>query len=252
MNHPFILSGVPDICVKCRRPELDHTSLASCEGCLYVGVCDLYKGTFLLCPECFEKEETFKTLSDDYQSPAKQDERVAKARLVAERTIAMSREIDSSILNRGDYFNAETKSITELKEVIDADPTVERKDYQLYMVVKERFDKFSEKLIKVDEERLEVVSQIKASQIYLNNLVSSLTKEEQEKYRIRDINYKPIDKVVKPKAEGSNKINMTELKELSEEHKIPIEILKNICNAMKLTPLKAVVRYKEMLSTVNG
>jgi len=246
MNHPFIQGGVPDVCARCRRKEIDHTSLATCEACPYVGMCDLYPpphGVILLCPTCLQKEY-------DHQSPDKQEARVLHSRAVSEAQIALSREIDSSIISRADYFNAETVAISELKKIIDSDETIARKDYALYMEVRTRYDKFKAKLIEAEEVRLEIINNIKADQTYLNNLVSSLTKEEQEKYRVKDINYKPNEvKVVKPK-ESSGKTNLSEVKELAKEHGIAPEIIQNLCLAFKLTPLKAVVKYKEMMSTV--
>jgi len=250
MNHPFIQGGVPDVCVRCRRPELDHTSLATCEACPYVGHCDLYKGTFLLCPSCFEKEDVINNLTKDYQSPENQQKRVDRANEITRKTLEISKDIDASIITRADYFNAETKSISELKSVIDADVMIERKDYELYKAVHERYLHFKNILIEVEEKRLEITNNIKADQTYLNNLVASLTKEEQDKYKVRDINYKPNEvKVAKPK-DNSGKVNLAEIKEVAKEHGIAPEILANLCTVFKLTPVKAVIRYKEMMSTV--
>jgi len=244
MNHPFIQGGVPDVCVRCRRSELDHTSLATCEACPYIGPCELYANVILLCPTCYSKEI-------EHQSPANQEKRLTEHRAITEKNLQLSRDIDSSVVTRADYFNAETISISELKKIIDSDETIARKDYTLYMAVKERYDKFKAVLIEVEEKRLEITHNIKADQTYLNNLVASLTKEEQEKYRVRDIDYKPNKvKVAKPKGDGVGKVNMAEVKELSTQHGIPAEIIKNLCNVYKLTPLKAIIRYKEMISTV--
>ena len=242
MNHPFIQGGVPDVCVRCRRTELDHTSLATCEACPYVGSCELYANVILLCPTCYEKEIA-------HQSPENQQKRIAEHQITS-KNLQLSRDIDSSIITRADYFNAETISISELKSIIDADESIGRKDYELYKAVHERYLKFKTVLIEVEEKRLEITNNIKADQTYLNNLVSTLTKEEQEKYKARDINYKPNEvKVSKPTGSG-NKVNLAEIKELAKEHGIPAEILSNLCAVYKLSPLKAVIRYKEMISTV--
>lgn len=240
MNHPFIQSSVPDVCSRCRRAELDHTDLAICEGCPNVGLCEVYAGTILLCPTCTQKEL-------DHQSPEKQAERLAQMR---EATLQTSKEIDNSITTRADYFNAETISISELKSVIDADPSIARKDYALYEVVHARYVQFKKVLIEIEDKRLEVSNNIKADQVYLNSLVSSLTKEEQDKYKARDIEYKPNEvKVVKPRS-ATPSASMSELKQMASEHNIEITILTMLCKAHKLTPLKAVHKYKEMLSSV--
>lgn len=250
MNHPFIQGGVPDVCVRCRRAELDHTSLATCEACPYVGHCDLYKGTFLLCPTCFESEEAINKLSSEHMSEDNQLKRVERANEITSRTLELSKAIDTAIITRADYFNAETISISELKATIDADTNIARKDYELYKAVHERYLHFKNVLIEVEEKRLEITNHIKADQTYLNNLVASLTKEEQDKYKARDISYKPNEvKVSKPRESGS-KTNLAELKELSKEHGIPAEILANLITVFKLTPVKAVIKYKEMTSTV--
>ena len=246
MNHPFIQGSVPDICLRCRRKEIDHTSFAICEACPYVGPCELYPpnhGVILLCPDCYSKEI-------EHQSPENQEKRVMEHREVVAKQLELSREIDKSIITRADYFNAETISISELKATIDNDESIERKDYELYKAVHSRYLHFKEVLITVEEKRLEIINNIKADQTYLNNTVAALTKEEQDKYKARDITYKPNEvKVSKPK-ESSGKVNLSEVKELGKEHGIPPEILKNLCDVYKLSPLKAVIKYKEMISMV--
>src|SRR5678809_815075 len=97
--HKFILSISPDaskpVCMKCHRPELDHTDKASCEACDYVGQCELYSSNpnqnMLLCPSCIEKEEKLR------MSPEKQQERV-------QAVITESKKLDNGIQLRTDIF----------------------------------------------------------------------------------------------------------------------------------------------------
>ncbi len=97
--HPFIPSIGANTCQKCKRPEISHTELATCEACPNIGPCEIWLG-MLLCKSCYEKEE-------------KQIKSIVEAKA-----------IDDRVQLRSDVFNAETVAIVQLKQLIDADDSI--------------------------------------------------------------------------------------------------------------------------------
>lgn len=237
MDHPFILGGDPDKCVRCKRKEIDHTDLATCEACPNVGVCTLYLNTILLCDTCLQAEK-------DHMSPEKQEKRVQEYR---ENTVKLAKEIDNSLTNRPQYFNAETIAIGVLKDAIEADATVTNKRLALFEVIDARYKGFKQALVVVDEQRVELMNQIKASHEYMVTLSNQLTAEERAKYQIADFNYKPNQVVTKPKASNKKapKFSKAELMEASSKTGIPMPALQTLCVRFNCNVAEAVNRFKE-------
>lgn len=241
MDHPFLIGGEPDKCVRCKRKEIDHTDLATCEACPNVGNCTLYLNTILLCDTCLAREK-------EHQSPEKQEERVKSYR---ENTIRLAKEIDNSVTNRSEYFNAETISIGALRDIIESDVTIENKRLALWEVVDARYKQLKQALITIDEQRVEKMNQIKASYEYMVTLSNQLTAEERQKYQIQDFNYKPVQVVTKPKSapSKSNKFSQADLIKASTDSGIPMPALRTLCVRFNCNVAEAVSRFREATGT---
>lgn len=236
-DHPFILGGDPEKCVRCRRSEMDHSDLAACEACTNVGPCMLYLNKIFLCEECYDKEM-------EHQSPEKQEERV---RIYRETVINLSAEIDSQVKITPNIFNAETISIGEIADAINADASVENKKAMLFEAVHSRYVNFKQVLLGIEQDRQDTMVKIRASYQYLVELSNKLTNEEREKYRLQDLNYKPNQVVVKSSPgtpRSKSKFSKAALVEASNTSGIPMPILQTLCVRFNCTPEEAVNRFK--------
>ena len=129
-----------------------------------------------------------------------------------------SADIDSKVEVRADLFNAETKSIIELKAAIDADATITNKAYALAETLVNRFTHHKTVVFELNQKLIEEGNKQKAIQIYLNTMANQLRAEEREKLKINDLNYKPAPpKAVKVKPVATTttkkKIDKKELRE---------------------------------------
>lgn len=246
MDHPFILGGEPDKCVKCRRKELDHSDMAQCEGCPNIGPCHLHLGKIkfgqdfglLLCETCMKREL-------EHQSPEAQAEREQAYR---KNVISIAKEIDSSVGMKSEYWNNETISIGALADVINADASVTNKRASLFEVIQKRYKEYQQALIKKDEEKNELMNRINASYQYMVTLSNQFTNEERAKYQLADFNYKPIEKVVKPKSPSKQtKFSKADLVAAAEKYSIPMPILQTLCVRFNCNVEEAANRYKETM-----
>jgi ribonuclease HIII len=186
-------------CARCKRDLIAHTDLASCEACPNVGPCDIF-GTMLLCASCIKKEmETAISVSKQEQSNGTAYERNTIDSIDA---IAKAMAIDSSIRWSGDFYNAATVSIAELKQLIEADETIaaSNKHLRLTEIIQERTKQFKQALFDTKRMEEQLASSIIAHQQYLNQLVSKLREDERAKFKEHDINFKPPDVTKKPSA----------------------------------------------------
>lgn len=255
--HKFVLSISPDsskpVCMKCHRPELDHTDKASCEACDYVGACELYSSepnkVMLLCPSCIEKEEAHR------MSPEQQQKRV-------QAIVANSKTIDSGIQLRTDIFNAQTTSIMELKAAIDADDSITNKHFHLAEVLTDRLNGFKKAVFELNEQMVNKVSEQRAVMTYLNDLANRLKVAEREKIKLADVSYQPNPaKISKPRvASPVKKYDKTEINKhaialntwaIENGHSaIPASVLQMVCIARNMTPEQAANQLKQgMMST---
>lgn len=238
MDHPYIQSSEPDKCLKCRRKEIDHTDLAICEACPNVGTCTVYFG-ILLCESCLQKEK-------DNQTPEAQNNRLKNHRVETE---IRAKEIDLSVTSKAEWFNAETVAIGELRDVIEADTTIENKRLALFQALDLRYKHFKNILVQIETEREKTMTQVRASYEYMATLSNQLTEEERKKYQIADFNYKPNQVVTKPKAAPTqkNKFSKAELIDASNKHQIPMAALQTLCVRFNCGIQEAVSRFQEAM-----
>lgn len=235
MNHSFV-SGALDKskCNQCKRNLDDHTSLAKCEACTFVGKCDVL-GNMLLCPTCMAKE--YHVAISQSEEQQKNNEFVEMNQ--GETLIAHSRNVDAALLIREDFFNAETVSIVELREACGSDSA------KLFDLIKERQVAFQRKLIEVKESELNLNSRLRAQQQYLHDLVKNLTDVERAQRKVEDIKYQPVVKEVKaPKVKvtaqekmAQNLMNSKWIKvatQLMEDEKLDMETAKTVALARGL------------------
>ena len=196
MNHNFTPSQLDEkTCIKCKRIEIEHSSVATCESCYSIGNCEL-AGDILLCVECQTKEKAVidtPPYVNDASTPDTQqiEEKASPATILA--NLMKELKYDNSIRTKEDIFNAEILSMSELESLVMADASVEaeHKYYKLVELVRERYNHFKDILWQVRDIEIDIANRQHAEQRYLNNLASKLRTEEREKLKLEDISYVP-------------------------------------------------------------
>lgn len=273
MNHAFTPSQVDNkLCARCKYTEIDHTDRATCEACGNSGACELI-GKILMCEDCQAKERAAGAARLQAIATAAQMNKgvnlnklpeAEREKLFSEAAelnlLAKSMQIDNAIQLHTDIFNAKTIAIVELKKAIEEDSSIENKHYKLAEVISERFKHLTQVIFDARQKQVDAQNEQKAIQVYLNQLVDKLSKEEREKLKLHDIEYKPSDKPVKkPSAVKTKKFDKTEVREqaakLTEELGFPVadSILQMICVSKNMTAEQAAnhfrKNYKEAMSS---
>lgn len=210
MKHEF-RAGLADalVCTICKYKEIDHTERATCETCGNSGTCDIVYGNVLMCVDCQDKE---KKAQEDLAAGA--DARVEESRQNADARakITKAQQIDHSIQIIQDIFNAETVAIVDIRNVIDADESIPEKHFALAKSLEDRHTHFQDVINAARDTIKEAESKQRAIQQYYNELANKLRVEEREKIKLRDVNYKPLEKkIAKPKAPSIKKFDKAEL-----------------------------------------
>lgn len=250
--HPSALNK--EQCNQCKRPEIDHTDRATCEVCSNSGNMVLYVD-ILMCQECHTKE--ILAMANIEKTADKRVAEMNDARML--NSLARAIEIDSSIQLRTDIFNAQTMAIVDVKNAIDADETIENKNYKLAEFVTNRLNHLKGVIFELDEKRVAVNNEQKAIQVYLNQLVNKLSTEERDKLKLQDIEYKPSEvKIKKPAAPKVKKFDKTEIRrfalELSTELGFPVadSLLQSICVAKNLTAEQAANSFRKSVKETDS
>lgn len=225
MKHTFHPSTLDTSkCNQCKRVQNEH----SCEVCSDTHSDVHIYMTLLMCDSCFDKEKEFQV---SLANGASQRVNTAVNTSEANRELAESNQIDASVVVRTDLFNAATKSILDLKSLIDADETITNKPYALASALKDRFNAFKNVVFELNAQIVEASNQQIAIQRYLNDLSNKLRAEEREKLKISDINYKPKDvkpiKVTSIKT-AKNKLDKVELRKYASQIGVPEYMLQMI------------------------
>lgn len=233
MNHSYIPSQIDSTkCGICKYGVIQHTDMATCEACSYIGKCDIFM-TMLMCPECIEKEKLLQTDSKNHA-----DTRV-------QSIIEKSRAVDYSIGFREDIFNAQTISINELKSAIESDVSITNKRFELAKQLTDRYQHFSKIIFEKQQEISEESTKQRAVQSYLNQLATTLRTEERERLKLNDINYKPSESKPKvTKVTTKKGFDKVELVEWANKANVPLAALQMICVAKNLTPQQAYDHLK--------
>ncbi len=192
MNHSFLASQLDRaICNTCKRDYLSHTVLAVCEACGAKENCDIFGSpsnpkAMLLCISCTRKEESAN------------DVILVKTQV---SIIEKSREIDQSIRYNGDFFNAETIAISQLKKELDDnnDLSVDAKAHKLHELVMERIEGFKKRIVEIDNEKHELVAKQQAGIKSLRELGNAVREEIRERLKQSDANYTAAKVIITPK-----------------------------------------------------
>lgn len=198
-----------NICKICKYVELDHSDHATCEACGNTGTCDIVFGNILMCMDCQALESKAQA-----ELVAGADSRVEKSRndSNARVTLAKAMQVDQSIQIIQDIFNAETVAIVEIKSAIDADESVVEKHFLLARAIEERFSHFQVIIDAARDTMVEAQSKQRAIQQYYNDLANRLRVEQREQIKLKDVNYKPLEKrISKPKAPSIRKFDRAQL-----------------------------------------
>lgn len=185
---------------------------SECEACNSSGKLTRVNGLWL-CDRCASLE--FETIGRMHSSDKMQQVRVTKANELMEQ----SRKVDTSLQVRTDIFNARTIEIAEIKKAIDADTSIENKQYELAKILTEKLNQYKKIIFDANEAIMDAATSQRATQSYLNNLANTLRAEEREALRLADISYqpKPVLKPIKPATISRKKFDKAELKKYASE-----------------------------------
>lgn len=188
-----------------------------------------------ICSDCYQKEISGAHTSQELDKV----------------TIALAQKIDQSIQLSTDAFNAQTVSINELKNAIENDESIPNKPYTLAAELLQRFENFKTIMFDAQKRVIDSQNNMKAIQVYLNNLAVSLRTEEREKLKISDINYKPLEtkpKTIKVGTIGAPKKKFTQVEviRVARELNVAPATIQMLCVAKNITPSEAGELIKSM------
>jgi ribosomal protein L37AE/L43A len=179
------------------------TRTGDCESCEAKEVILTKCVKIWMCKECIQKDID---AALEYQAPELQEERFRAHKNIENVHLAHVKSENQAIKISTDIFNAKIKAITELKQAIDADESIQNKHFALAQVINQRYENLSQILFGVNQQKAEIENEQKAIQHYYNELSKRLHKEERDKIKLADLDYKPeVVKELKPKEEKARK-----------------------------------------------
>lgn len=235
MNHSFISSQLnSELCATCKRREIDHGNLATCESCDNVETCELVHD-ILMCSACQSRQQEIdKELEERESNPF----------------ILKKDDLDITIRTRAEFFNSRMVSINELATAIDNDPTIENKQFELSARVRNRLEKLRNVIYPERKTELEAtVNEYRALMEYLSELAKKLTAEERAKLKLQDANYVPVHVKTEPiRKIKTKKWDKAELKKYAEELKVPEYTLQAMVIAQNKTVAEVAQSLRELYS----
>lgn len=237
MKHGFQGSyGDTSICIVCGYTEISHGKEATCEACGTITVCEFFPDTkhpkkMLLCEPCIQKEYTV-------------------AREVTQARVN-SYEV---VRTPGDYFNANISAIKEIKEAIEADPSIEHKSFAVAEAIKLRLNHLKKTLIEKRNEISTLENEQRESQIFLNHHMKQLSDDEQKRLGLLDITYKPsLSNIKVPrKAPATKKFDKDELRRVANSFNIDITVLQMIVTRRQVSIEEAAKIYIQASNKVDS
>lgn len=189
MKHSFIASKLdPTKCASCTRAFVEHTKYAHCEACKEQGDCEIDTASnMLLCWEC--KDRNVRILIEKTTRDSD-----------AQCVINDAMKIDKSMQFNGDFYNAKTVAIMEIKKAIDADDSVADKQFAFQAALAERYAHLKSVVFDLDNKKHEAITEQLAIGKTLRDFGNDLRAQFREQLRVNDANYVPVaPKVIKPK-----------------------------------------------------
>lgn len=190
MTHSFTKSALdPNLCAQCKRPEIDHTSIATCESCNAITTCDYYsKVNALWCRSC----------ADSYIKHVKE-----------QRTVIVNdtKEKLAGLRFSGDLFNAQIPAIVHIKNSFRNDESIPEHERmpKFWNEMLFIYETLSKTAFDLEEQQRQVkVAQLAITQ-EMRTFGDQLSDEISEKFKITDSKYRPIIKKVKPNIKKAEK-----------------------------------------------
>jgi Fic family protein len=229
MLHEFRASQIDaSKCVTCKRSETDHT----CDICDASGNVEVYENN-LWCASCYQSEQAA-------------NQRVASMNQTVETRNQNLLKEDATIQIVTDIFNAKIASINELRQAIEADSSIENKQFALAKTLEERFKHLRSVITGANETIKDAQNEQRAIQTYYNDLAKKLRADEREQIKLQDVQYRPPEKPAsKPKAPVIKKYDKQQVKMAAAQSGIPEAVIQMTCVARNVTPMEAVRILRE-------
>ncbi len=255
MRHAYGMSHLnPFECSICKRDIKAHGNKASCETCDNVGVCELVDNV-LMCIVCEEKHlQARKELVENVNIPASEDAIKSQAlsalpslsqptqaqldKLTADsqELLRRAREIDQNVRYAGDFFNAETIAITDLREAINGNSLIpdDKKGSELQLAIMQRIIHFQEVIFKADSDKFEALQRIASGKVTLREFGNDILKEIRANLEKNDATY-VVSKPVKPKVASK--------KTKKDPYEMLVDSLMSMHNCSRNEALKMMVDH---------
>jgi len=221
-------------------------------------ICDSTKNIIIWeaapwCKKCKLNEEDAQKKLEESADDRINEMNERNNKLMEMSTLDRQIAVDTTIRVSTDIFNAKTVAIIDLKAAIEADDSIENKQYELAKRLKDRFTHLKEVIFERTQDNLKDSSEQRSIQSYLNNLANTLRENEREELRLKDLNYKPLapKKPSKPKVKKKigPKFNKVELRECAKALGVDEFTLQMICVSKNMQPKEAAEELKKMTSS---
>jgi hypothetical protein len=239
MNHSFqSAKWSAKACNICARPESLHGNDVQCECCLNKGPIEII-GKIVMCSDCQERHKNTEVHGPSLEQKEKlsleqvlnQVDRIVETQAIVNKDgesvkNIIDQAIQGNIKQYTDFFNATIPNIAELKEIINADESIEseNKHYALMSALKRRVQYLSMVLFQTRNAQIEMSGEIKSIQHYMAETIPMLRMKLRAEFALNTPNYTPqvIKSAPKPrKTAQSASDKMAE--SYAKIMKIPIE-----------------------------
>lgn len=237
MRHQYsgLANSAEAICNVCGYTLVSHSSKAVCEVCGGEAFCDLFPDhkhpkKILICGACYVKELKAATEASK--------EREARAKM-------------ENIKTPGDYFVADTPSIKEINDMVNADESVNNKAEKVCEIIKERIVNCQKNILELNQQTRERQKEQNEFQIYLNHKMKEISAEKQKELGLLNIDYKPEKPKKTPtRAPSTKKVDLQKMKEYAASFNIPLEALRIIVVSRSVSIEEAAKIYLKMSNKI--
>jgi hypothetical protein len=194
MNHKFDMNpNDKHYCRRCARDFLSHSDMADCESCKRIGPCELLilpNGSMLLCDECYKA-----TQQKIEPKPIQEYVSTEHERLSQDITkLAGDIEYDESLTTSQQFFNRKTESLIDREKRIMNDNKIPDKDDKIRAIrnaITNEVIRNKQILFSAAQIQVEIASENRAIQYYLNDFASRVSKELRKELHLDNPSYIP-------------------------------------------------------------
>jgi hypothetical protein len=204
-----------------------------------------------MCPDCLEKELHAPTYTERIEKEKEENFETVTNEITSdhrptELEHSATNKLGSQSISRSEeFFNARVKPMNDrwLEIVADESINAENKHYQFAREIREHYLHMKRILGEAIEVQLQCASEMRADQVFLNQLSSKLREEERVKLHLQNIDYTPPSVIKTPK-----KIKVSKDDQIAASYakimNIPIETAKRLLAAqeMKVTGIKCTCK----------